>query len=131
MNTTLQLADLVLCLPGDIMSGWSPALVRREVEQVPLARAKNATQIDRGGALISYAFTVSRGHADYAAANAYLDDLPRAVARAFGDFSADRGLGTPLVKLINASATFTSRPAVGIRTWVQFTVTGEFPPELV
>lgn len=131
MNATVVLADLVLCAPEDILSSWVPGLPQREVQVVTLARAKNASQIDRGNALVSYSFMVSRGHADYGAAMAYLDDLPRAVARAFGNFTANRGLGAPETKLVNASATFSAQPAKGIRTWVQFTVTGALPPELV
>ncbi|MDF3058019.1 MAG: hypothetical protein K0R17_2234 [Rariglobus sp.] len=130
MLATVTLADLVLCIPPDALSGWAPAL-QREVQPVPLCRAKNATQIDRGNVLVSYSFMVARGHTDYAAAMAYLDDLPRAVGRAFGNFTADRGLGSPITSLVNASAIFNAQPARGIRTWVQFTVTGSLPATLV
>jgi hypothetical protein len=129
MHATIQLADLVLCAPEDLLSGWVPSM-QRQVEPVQLARARNATQIDHGNLLVSYTFTVSRGHETYAAANEYLDDLPRACGRAFGDFTADRGLGTRLVKLIDAQVTFSPQPASGLRTKVQFTVTGALPPEI-
>lgn len=129
MNATVSLADLMLCLPEDILSGWVPGM-QRQAEPVQLARALNGTQHDGGNLLVSFSFLVSRGHADYAAANAYLDDLPRACGRAFGDFTADRGLGTPLIKLVDAHANFAPRPASGVRTWVQFTVTGALPDDI-
>lgn len=131
MNCTILLADLRLAEPADLVSGWGSALAAREVQVVPLARARNATQFDRGGALVSYTFTVSRGHPTLAAADDYLIQLPRLVSRAFGAFSAQRGVGAPVVELVNAAAVFQAGPFSGLRSLVTFTVTGALPPELI
>jgi hypothetical protein len=120
-----------LAEPADLVSGWGSALAAREVQPVPLARSRNATQIDRGNALVSYTFTVSRGHATLAAADDYLIQLPRQVARAFGPFSAQRGVGAPGVELVHAAAVFQAQPFSGLRTLVTFTVTGALPPNLL
>ncbi len=129
MNSLIQLADLRLADTSDLVSGWVPALMR-EVQIVPLARAKNATQIDGGNVLVSYTFTVARSHSSLAAAEDYLVQLPRLVGRAFGDFIAQRGTGAPQAQLVKASATFQAAPMSGVLTSVTFTVTGALPPNL-
>lgn len=126
-NITLD--DLVLCTDSDLMSGWVPGM-QRQVQVVQLARAKNATQYDRRNLHVTYSFTVARSHANYGAAMAYEDDLPRACGRAFGTFTANRGFGSPVVTLERAHVTFSPPVRKGIRTWVQFLVTGELPAEI-
>jgi hypothetical protein len=123
MPLTVTLAGETLCGPTDILSGWTPALLP-QVQVVQLFRAPYATQYNRGNAQASYSFLVSRQHANYAAAAAYLSGLPAVIAPLIGAFSADLGLGGPPATLTNAVALFQARPAIGIRTWVQFTVTG-------
>jgi hypothetical protein len=127
MNSTIVLADLRLAEPADLVSGWTPGL-ERTVQRVALARARQAVQFERGAALVSYTFAVSRGHSSLAAAEDYLVQLPRQVALAFGNFSASRGLGAQEVRLVGCAATFSAAPATGLRTLVTFTVTGALPP---
>lgn len=130
MNSTawdIMLADLPLAAPGDIVSGLVPTLAR-DVQVVKLFRARNATQHDRANALVSYAFTVSRQHTDYAAAENYLLDLPRQVAAAFGTFNMRGVTGAASVQLVRAYAAFAAEPQRGLRTTVRYTVTGALPP---
>ena len=130
MPAVAQLDTLQLCtVEDDFMSSGVPSL-QRDVQVVKYARARNAKNIDRGNVLVTHTFTVSRGHADVAAAAAYLKDLPRAVGRAFGVFIIDDGLGGPITTLNNACATFQAQPAKGLRTSVVFTVTGSLPNDI-
>lgn len=124
----------VLELAGSRDNAWDlrPFLVSSTTQVVRPARALNAYQLDRGQALFGYQFTVARTHLNYGAAGEYLDDLPRLVARTYGDFAVDRGLGGRGFRLVKAKITgFEPRPLIGIRTVVAFTVTGSLPPEIV
>jgi hypothetical protein len=131
MAATAQLADLVLLRAEDHVYNWQPLLAARGLQVITPLRFKNAEQVDRGGVLVGYSFIVQRRHASYAAAGEYLDDLPRAVGRAFGTFTAQRGLGGPAIQLEKAAVTsFAAQPHKGILTTVAFTVTGSLPADV-
>lgn len=130
MNSTIQLGDLRLADPADLVSGWVPGPIVREIQPVQLARAKNAKQFERGNVLLSYSFTVSKGHQSLSAAEDYLVQIPRLVARAFGNFTAQRGLGAPTVELVEASANIQPQPVNGLRTTITYTVTGALKPDV-
>lgn len=128
---TARLAEWDLVLPEDRSWDWTPLVVASAVQTVRPARARNAVQIGRGQALVGWSFSVARQHRDYAAAGLYLDDLPRLVVRTFGAFEADRGLGGPRIRLVGAKVTaFAAQPHKGIRTIVNYTVTGSLPPDI-
>lgn len=124
---TASLGSLILCAETDRLRDWQPQIVQDGVEVVSPLRHPDAVQYERGGLLVGYAFTVVRAHASYAAAADYLDDLPRAVGRAFGTFTAQRGLGSPTTTLRSAKARFEAEPLNGVLTTVHFTVTGSLP----
>lgn len=128
---TARLAEVDLVTAQDRSWDWTPLVVSMSVQVARPARARNALQLDRGQALVGWRFIVAREHANYAAAGIYLDDLPRVVARTFGNFTADRGLGGQQIRLVNAKITaLDAQPHRGIRTIVAFTVTGSLPPDI-
>jgi hypothetical protein len=120
-----RLADLDLALPTDRTRDWTPLLVNRALRVVQPARAAAARQVEQGNVLLGHSFTVVRQHESYAAAGIYLDNLPLLVGRAFGVFTADRGLGGPLIEYRHAAVTqLRAQPHSGVLTTVNFTVVG-------
>lgn len=128
---TARLADWDLLTDADTVRDWTPLVIQRNVQVIAPIRAKNARQVDRGGALVGYQFTVTRRHASYAAAGLYLDDHPRLVVRTFGTFIANRGVGGAALDLRDARVSaMQAQPHKGILTVVTYTVVGSLPADV-